>query len=82
MKHIKLFEEHVDEMWLKTETAKMKAWLDKALAKVKDSTLAQEIRRYGAMHEIDPYETFDSFVDHVKQTFGKKVDFNFDEITI
>jgi hypothetical protein len=78
MKRIKLFEEWnvTNEIFLRTEKAKMEAWIETVLSKVQDSNLVKEIKRYAAIHEIDPYESFESFIRHVKDTFGNKIDFS------
>ena len=62
-------------MLLRTEKAKMDAFVEKVIARVKDSAIVKKIRHYAAIHEIDPYQTFSSFVDHLKDDFKNEVDF-------
>jgi hypothetical protein len=74
---IKLFEEFsVNETFLKTEKAKLDAFLNRVIERVKDSSLAQEIKQFAAARSIDPYETYRALVDHIKYAFKNKVDFS------
>jgi len=72
----------MNEMWLKTEKAKLDNYVAKIVAKIKDSALAKEVERLASMHAIDPYQSIESFKIHVQRLFGNKLGFNVEDIAV
>ena len=80
MKYIKKFENFennsnltkVNEDIRKIDKAKIEAFVNNLVSKIKNSKLASEIRKFAALQKIDPYSTFEEIIGNIKWKFGEE----------
>jgi len=80
MKYIKKFENFdnnsnltkVNEDLLKGDMAKIEDFVNNLISKIKNSKLANEIRHFVSLQEIDPYATFSEIIGNIKWKFGEE----------
>ena len=80
MKYIKNFENFdnnsnstkVNEDILKVDAAKIEDFVTNLISKIKNSKLANEIRKFTALQRIDPYANFKEIVGNIKWKFGEE----------
>ena len=96
MKHIHTFESFLNEQrneeirnsandsevneLLKVDMAKVEEFVDNLVAKIKNSKLASEIRKFAAMQKIDPSANFVEIIDNIKWKFGREPELRTPEI--
>ena len=74
-----LTEAEVNEL-LKVDMAKVEEFVDNLVAKIKNSKLASEIRKFAAMQKIDPHANFVEIIDNIKWKFGQEPELRSPEI--
>lgn len=74
-----LTEAEVNEL-LKVDMAKVEDFVDNLVAKIKNSKLASEIRKFAAMQKIDPSANFVEIIDNIKWKFGSEPELRSPEI--
>ena len=74
-----LTEAEVNEL-LKVDMAKVEVFVDNLVAKIKNSKLASEIRKFAAMQKIDPHANFVEIIDNIKWKFGQEPELRSPEI--
>jgi len=80
MKYIKKFENFdnnsystkVNEDILKVDMAKIEDFVNNLISKIKNSKLANEIRKFAALQKIDPNASFSEIIGNIKWKFGEE----------
>ena len=67
-------EQFITELFTHSEKEKIDELMKKLMSRIKDSKLANELKRFTLILEIDPYMNIRSYVDHIRHHFGNSID--------